>query len=269
MPYLGTIESLHNPHVRLVGRLQAKKRDRYRERMYVAEGYRLVQHVVSRGCRPALAFYTPESVSSGERRALMDALVSTDCRVWQVTDAVLAAVSDAVTPQGIVAAVPMPQPDVDAVRRADLLLVLDGWRTPGNLGTVLRTALATGVGAALSAPGTVDPYAPKVVRGAMGAHADLLILPDLAWPEIGALTAGKQCILAEAGAAATLWEVDWTQPSAMIVGGEAHGPSPEARALATGTARIPMVAGAESLNAAVAAAGFMFEAQRQRGLARR
>lgn len=269
MPFIGVIQSLHNPHVKLVRRLQTKKRDRVRERQYVAEGYRLVQHAVSRGCRPALVVYNPATAENPHRRALLDALAEGECRVWQATDQVMSAISDAVTPQGIVAVLPMPEPDPQAALGADLALILDGWRTPGNLGTALRTALAVGVQVAICAPGTVDPYAPKVVRGAMGAHADLPILTDLSWAQIASLMAGKQLILAEAAGQCSLWEVNWTLPTALVVGSEASGPSDDARALATQTAYIPMAQGAESLNAAVAAAGFLFEAQRQRLLATR
>lgn len=264
MPFIGVIESLHNPHVKLVRRLQAKKRDRYRERQYVAEGYRLVQHVVSRGCRPALVLFNPVTAESPHRRALLDTLADGVCRVWQASDQVMSAVSDAATPQGIIAVLPMPEPDPQAASGVDLALVLDAWRTPGNLGSALRTALATGVGVVICAPGTVDPYAPKVVRGAMGAHADLPILTDLSWTQIALLTAGKQRILAEAAGQLSLWAVDWTRPTALIIGSEAHGPSVEARGLATHTAHIPMAEGAESLNAAAATAGFLLEAQRQR-----
>ncbi len=267
MPHIGEIQSLQNPHVKLLRRLIAKKRDRHRERQYLAEGYRLVRHAVSRGHRPAFGFYTGAFAADPGRAGLIAALSETACQLWQVSDEVMAAISDTTTPQGLVAVMPMPQPDPEAVRSADLTLIVDGWRTPGNLGTLLRTALATGVGSVVCAPGTVDPYSPKVVRAGMGAHFDLAILMDLTWAEIASLTAGKQCVLAEAGAALPLWELDWTLPSALIIGSEAHGPGSEAHALATHAARIPMAEGAESLNAAVAAAGFLFEAQRQRALA--
>jgi TrmH family RNA methyltransferase len=269
MPLIGEIQSLQNPHIKLLRRLREKKRDRYREGQYLAEGLRLVQHALSRGYRPASAFYTPTFAAHTEHDALLQALDAQECRLWQVSDEVMAAISDTVTPQGLLAVLPMPRPDPAAVRSAHLALIVDGWRNPGNLGTLLRTALATGVGAVVCAPGTVDPYAPKVVRGGMGAHLDLPIVVDLAWGEIGELLADRQRILAEAGAPLSLWEIDWTLPSALIIGSEAHGPGREARALATGAARIPMSEGAESLNAAIAAAGFLFEAQRQRALAPR
>jgi RNA methyltransferase, TrmH family len=266
MPLIGAIQSLQNPHIKLVRRLQNKRRDRYRERQYVAEGFRLVQHVVARGHRPALVFVSTGFANQGWSD-LIDTLVAGDCPVWEVSGEVMAAMSDTVTPQGILAVLPLPEPDPQRIAQSDLVLVVEGWRIPGNLGTVLRTALATGVGGVICSPGTVDPYAPKVVRGAMGAHLDLAILPDLSWDQIASLVADRQCILADAAGPTTLWDLDWTVPTALIVGSEARGPGTEAQTLATPVARIPMAEGAESLNAAIATAAFLFEAQRQRHVA--
>ena len=144
------------------------------------------------------------------------------------------------------------------------MLVLDALRTPGNLGTILRTAQATGVGAVICAPGTVDPYSPKVVRSGMGAQFDLPLLTDVPWPDIASLVAGKQVLAASADGESVMWEVTLTGPTALIVGSEAHGIGPEAAALAHSRVRIPMVPSAESLNVAVATAALLFEAQRQR-----
>lgn len=265
MPLIGAIQSLQNPHVKLVRRLQTKRRDRYREGQYVAEGFRLVQHAVARGHRPALVFVTPGSADANWG-AMIDTLVASDSLVWEVSDEVMAAMTDTITPQGILAVLPLPESDPQRVAAAELVLIVESWRTPGNLGTVLRTALATGVGGVICSPGTVDPYAPKVVRGAMGAHLDLAILTQLSWDQIALLVADKQRILADATGQATLWELDWTVPTALIVGSEARGPGAEAWALSTQVARIPMAPGAESLNAAIAAAAFLFEAQRQRAV---
>jgi TrmH family RNA methyltransferase len=97
----------------------------------------------------------------------------------------------------------------------------------------------------------------------MGAHFRLPIVA-LSWPEIAETLAGSYVLLADVRAERAYYEVDWTQPSALIVGGEAHGASPEAAGLAAATIAIPMHGGAESLNAAMAASVILFEAARQR-----
>jgi TrmH family RNA methyltransferase len=153
-------------------------------------------------------------------------------------------------------------PFVNLPPRPGLILVLDQVRDPGNLGTILRTAEAAGAGQVLLAPGTVDVYNPKVVRGAMGAHFRLPVA-TLEWPAISQRVAERAVWLADATGEVAYDAVDWTQPAALIVGGEATGAGEEATALATGRVSIPMAGRAESLNAAMAATVLLFEAARQ------
>jgi TrmH family RNA methyltransferase len=177
-----------------------------------------------------------------------------------VSDKVLAAISDTVTPQGVVAVVPFPQ--IDVARRS-LLLVLDNVRDPGNVGTLLRSAAAAGVDEVLVAPDSADPYSPMVVRAAMGAHFRLA-LGEADWPAIAGRVAGLAVLLADAAGEVAYDRHDWQTPSALIVGGEAEGASAEGRALAAQRVRIPMQRDSESLNAAVAGSVILFEAARQR-----
>jgi TrmH family RNA methyltransferase len=144
-----------------------------------------------------------------------------------------------------------------------LILILDGLRDPGNLGTILRSAEAVDVGYVILAPGSVDLYNPKVVRGAMGAHFRLPV-HALDWPAISGAVAGRDVWLADAAGRVSYDAVDWSRPSVLIVGGESAGATEEAAALSTGRVSIPMAAGAESLNAAMAASVILFEAARQR-----
>jgi TrmH family RNA methyltransferase len=222
------------------------------------EGTRLIEEVVRAGVEPALVLYTEAWATMPANQALLTILASAGESVWEVTDAVLTACADTEAPQGVLAVVPV----VDLEPRPGLILILDQVRDPGNLGTVLRSAEAAGVGQVILAPGTVDPYNPKVVRGAMGAHFRLAVAsPE--WPEIGGRVAGRAVWLADAAGETAYDQVEWTTPSALIVGGEATGAGEEAAALATGRVSIPMASGAESLNAAMAATVILFEAARQ------
>jgi RNA methyltransferase, TrmH family len=181
--------------------------------------------------------------------------------VFTITPEVLAAVTETVTPQGIVAVVHIPQltpPDPPG-----LVLVLDQVREPGNAGTLLRSAAAAGVDLVLFAPETVDPYNDKVLRAAMGAHFRLPIQIYQQWQEIITTLDRRACYAADAAGEVAYDQVDWTEPAAIIIGGEASGPSAEAQQLATRVA-IPMHRQTESLNAAVAGSVILFEAARQR-----
>jgi TrmH family RNA methyltransferase len=146
-----------------------------------------------------------------------------------------------------------------------IILVLDAIQDPGNMGALLRSAEAVGVAEVLGASGTVDVYSPKVVRAAMGAHMRLAITQDLSWDAIAErLALVDQVYAADAAATMPYFAADWRQPSALIIGNEAHGLSDNARALARSPIGIPMHGRAESLNAAVAGSVILFEALRQR-----
>jgi TrmH family RNA methyltransferase len=254
------ITSIANEKVKYVRSLY-RRRVRYRERHFVIEGIRLVEEAFRAGIVPALLFYSEGINATPGGRELLAEIQKGGAPAFAASEMVMKAMADTVSPQGVLAVVPFvelaPPPS------PSLVLVVDRLRDPGNLGAILRSANAAGVEQVILAPKTVDPYNPKVVRGAMGAHFRLPI-EALSWPEIAEALAGVQVLLADARAKRAYYEVDWTQPSALIIGGEAYGTSQEAMELATATIAIPMHGGAESLNAAVAASVILFEAARQR-----
>lgn len=258
------ITSTSNSKVRLARALH-RRRYRYTERRFLVEGVRLLEEVVKAGIPPAFVLYTDELLTAQRGQVLLHDLQELTDDVFQVTDGVLQAAADTVTPQGIVAVVPFSTPPAPA--DSTLILVSDGVHDPGNLGTLLRTAQAAGVDHVILAPDTVDPYNPKVVRAGMGAHFRLPMTVVQDWPAIASLVSGRSIWLADAAARRAYYDVDWTPPSALVIGGEARGAGPEARRLATGSIAIPMAGGAESLNAAVAASVILFEARRQRAQA--
>jgi TrmH family RNA methyltransferase len=134
------------------------------------------------------------------------------------------------------------------------------------MGTILRTALAADVDTVLLTSNCVDCYSPKVVRSAAGAHIALPIETDVTWATIAQRVAShcpKQILLAEANSNHLYYKQDLKQTFALIIGNEAHGPSYEAKMLATITISIPLFNGTESLNAAMAAGIILYEAVRQ------
>lgn len=257
------ITSLANDKVRWARSLY-RSRTRRQEGQYLIEGVRLVEEALRVGINPTLVFVSPDLDQSARGQALLRTLQENSKlreRLFPVSQKVLQAVADTVTPQGVVAAVPMletpPGPP-------GMILVLDRLRDPGNVGTILRTADAAGVEAVLLVRGSADPYNPKVVRSAMGALFRLPLRTRLHWPAVQQQVGERPVFLAKAQGGQRYDQVDWCSPSALIIGGEAEGASQEAHALATGQVHIPMAPGVESLNAAVATAVLLFEARRQR-----
>ncbi|GJM42978.1 MAG: rRNA methyltransferase [Ardenticatenaceae bacterium] len=258
------ITSLTNAKVKYVRRLQTDRRFRNREAFYAVEGTRWLTELVAIARPVEMLFYTERWVETAVHAQILQQF--TDLRQSipvPVTEEVMQAMSDTTTPAGVLAVIPMqPRP---LPINPSLLLVLDAINTPGNLGTMLRTAGAAGVDAVLLGPDCVDLYNPKVVRGSMGAHLRLPVHSQT-WPEIATTVQGMQVLVATVQAEKTYTAVNWQQPSTLIIGSEAAGAGSEAREIASENIAIPMVATTESINAAMAAGIILFEAIRQRQL---
>ncbi len=252
------ITSTQNERIKYTRSL-GRRRTRQREGRFVVEGTRLVDETARAGIKPAFALYTKAWAATPAGQLQLPAVSQAQEGSWLVSEEVLAACSDTRSPQGVLLVVPFPQ----IQPRPGLILILDQLRDPGNLGTILRSALAASVGQVILTPGTVDVYSPKVVRGAMGAHFHLPV-SSLAWPAIAEQLAGREVWLADAAGHIPYDKVNWVQPSALIVGGEASGAGEKAAVHATGRVSIPIAGEVESLNAAMAATVILFEAARQR-----
>jgi len=253
------ITSTQNPRIKEIRLLNSASKHRKKSGLYAAEGIRLLEEALLAHQRPQLVIYTEDLDQRAAR--LLDRFESQSIPCEAVTPQVLQSASDTETPQGILAVLPIAPLALTA--EPELVLILDAIRDPGNLGTLMRTCLAAGADGLLLGPGTVDPYSPKVVRAAMGAHFRLPVI-SASWKEIASLTAGLELFLAEMEEGNSLWETDLTNPLGIILGGEARGPGPQARKLSRQLVHIPMAESAESLNAAIAGAVLLFEVNRQR-----
>jgi RNA methyltransferase, TrmH family len=280
------ITSPANPRIKRARELHASA-GRKKHGLFLMEGPRLLETLLDIGGEemlPVEVFYQPELLRRTEKgRTLLERLLRTPAlaqRRVEVSERVIEALSDAQTSQGIVSVLPIAlfaparlRANRSAVSRP-ALLILDDIADPGNMGTILRTALAANVDAVLLTANCVDPFNPKVVRAAAGAHVALPIETDMSWPAIVERVAqhcpeGPRVLLAEAGSPHTYYGQNLTRPFALITGNEAHGPSPQARALATLTISIPLANGVESLNAAMATGIILYEGVRQMKVAGR
>jgi len=253
------LTSSQNPKIQAVRKLQAQAKQRRQEQAFVVEGVRLVEEAWAAGWQARLVLYSSELSERGQQ--LVRQFRSVGAPLEEVSPGVLAAASDTPAPQGILAVLETHTLALPAA--LDFVLIPDGVRDPGNLGTLLRTAAAAGVQAVLLPPGTVDPWSPKVVRSAMGAHFRLPVL-ELDWEQIRTALDGLQVYLADSGGGLAYTAADLRQPLALLIGGEAEGAGAQGAALANERLHIPMPGPTESLNAAVAAAILMFETARQR-----
>jgi TrmH family RNA methyltransferase len=256
-----TIESTSNEQVRFVKALY-RTTVRKKERLFVVEGVRLVEDALASGARPELALVAPEQLGRTPRGvALRDALARFSC--LPVSERVLESVSDTVTPQGVVAVFGIAAPR-DSGALGPVVVVLDCVRDPGNAGTILRSADASGIAPTVAFVGSVDAYAPKVIRAAMGAHFRLTLLDDMSWDRLLPRLRTRPRVLATAHGGVRYDQFDWTRETVLIIGGEAEGAGAKAESLATDRVTIPMAGVTESLNAAMAGTILLFEAARQR-----
>lgn len=257
------ITSTANPHVKYIRSLIASRRRRDHERCFVVEGVRLVAEALAAHLPLHLALYAPDQLaatSEGQHLALQ---LGGQNNCYAAAAHVVAAATDTVTPQGVVAVVPFPS----FSPLPGVWLVLDELQDPGNVGTLLRSAEAAGAGLVMCSRGTVDVASPKVVRSAMGAHFSLPIRADLTYGELAeALQGIPRIYAAVATAALPYYQADWHHPAVLIIGSEAHGVSPNLLALATSTLAIPMAGRLGSLNAAAAGSIILFEALRQHAM---
>lgn len=254
-----TITSKTNEKIRLVHALQEQRRARERERLFVVEGTRLVEEAAAAGVRARLILH--DGRLGPRERSAVNRLASAGAEVAETTPDILRACSDTTTPPGLLAVLEWPQLPLPAP--LERVVVADGISNPGNLGSLMRAVEAFGIQLVLLAPGCVDAFNPKVVRGAMGAHLRLPIRA-LSWKEIAATLAGFRVYLAQAREGKSADAMDWTPPVALILGGEAAGPGDQARSIATDAVHIPMRGKTESLNAAVAGGILLYEMTRGR-----
>lgn len=273
-----SLTSAQNPRVKAWAALKERK---YRERdgLYLVEGARAVETYVERGAKIDAVLFDPYGERAESLLPVVNLCEKAGVRVVEVSMNVLAHVADTEHPQGIAAIVEMPEVTAeDVVSHAtvganavsephcgDVLILADGIRDPGNLGTLLRSAQAVGVWGVLLGDGTVDAYNPKVVRAAMGALATLPVAKAGTDEAIELLArAGCRVIAADAQQGASLYGEDLRGRVAFVIGGETEGLSDAARSAAERVIALPMPGGAESLNAGVALSVILYEALRQR-----
>ena len=290
------ITSTSNQKVKELIRLKEKSRIREEEKLFLAEGPRMAEEIPMEWIE---CLYVSESYEKkcGEQTA---AYKKAGVRTETLSDEVFARVSDTKTPQGVLAAVHMPEysfADILGVKKAaahthvqrafmqdpfeghfaardgaagrarlPLVLVLDNLQDPGNMGTVFRSAEAAGASGILMSKDCVDVYNPKVIRSTMGA---IFRLPfyraeDLPGAVMELKDGGLRVYAAHLEGRRTYDGEDYRRGCAFLIGNEGNGLRQEAAECADCRIRIPMEGCTESLNAAVAASILLFEAARQR-----
>ncbi len=261
------ITSRRNPLVRRLRALH-EPRGRRDHSLLLLEGTHLLQEALRLGLTPAHLLATEDWAAAHGQ--LLERLPGA-CRLQPVSAEVLEAVATTRHPDGVVLTLPLPeepQAPGPSTGSEGLVLALDTIQDPGNLGTLMRTALAAGVDALWLADGA-DPHQPKVLRASAGAALALPLWrasrPALAAQLERSRAAGVQLVATQPphSGAQPYWSLDWCRPTVLLLGSEGAGLAPELLALASHRVTIPHHPAVESLNVAVAAAPLLLERQRQ------
>jgi TrmH family RNA methyltransferase len=237
----------------------------------VVEGPHAVGAALDRGVQFETVFFGPRAERAFP--ALTARVAATGAAVAQLKEGVLEKVGTTRTPQPVLAIAPMPDPAPDVLAADGLVVVAMSVSDPGNLGTLVRSAEASGAAAIVLGPGSVDAYNPKVVRASAGAifGIPLVDAESEGWSAVEALDAlgelGRQRLGATAGEGVAHTAVDFSRPTAIVLGNEAHGIDPAVAAGLDGHVHVPMAGPAESLNVAMAGTVLCFESARQRSTA--
>lgn len=261
------ISSRRNPLVRQLRALH-QGRGRREQGLLLLEGTHLLQEVLRLGLEPQLLLATSTWLAA---HAGLVAALPPGTRLQIATEAVLAAAASTEHPDGVLLTLPavaLPQADADAFPK--FVLALERIQDPGNLGSLLRTALAAGVEQVWLAEGA-DPFQPKVLRAAAGAALALPLLrltaAQLEERLLQAAGAGLQRVASVLSSpdrpALPYWQLDWCRPTLLLLGNEGAGLAASLLALADARVTIPHSAALESLNVGVAAAPLLLERWRQ------
>jgi TrmH family RNA methyltransferase len=261
------ITSPHNTRVAAARKLLQRK-ERLAARAFLVEGPHAVGAALRSPDHQVLELFVTADAATRDVELLRLA-ATRGLPVALVSDRVAAALGDTRQPQGVVAVVAVPTPDLPAVlsRRPALVVVLVEAGDPGNVGTVIRTADAAGADAVVLTRGSADPYGGKCVRASAGSLFHLPVVTGVDVQDtIAALRAGGLGILATTLDGADLHEMDaaLTTPVAWLFGNEAHGLAPETSAAADRQVRVPIHGQAESLNLSAAAAVCLYATVRAR-----
>lgn len=264
------ITSAANPLIKRV-RMLADRKHRRRERAFVVQGIQPVWQAVEAGADVEVLLVAPDLLRHPGAADMVARQEAAGARVARLSAGLFGRIADRDGPAGLAAIVALPSPlplDALPAGRASLFVVLRSPGNPGNVGTIVRTASATGADAVILVGPSADPYDPAAVKASMGA---LFTTPVVAVQTAAEFLdwAGHHSVrvaAASSRASQTCWDADLRTPLAVLLGSEGDGLPDDLLAAADLRVAIPMTGTAESLNLAVAAGVMLYEARRRTGL---
>lgn len=255
------ITSTSNKQVKNIIQLNKKAKARRETDLFVVEGVKMFQEVPKEYIRQV---YVSESfIRNEEHKNLLK-----NIKYEVLEEHVFLSVSDTKTPQGILSVIQQfhyePE-DILKQKKAQIIL-LEDIQDPGNLGTIMRAGEGAGISGMIMSKNCVDIYNPKTIRSTMGSifRVPFIYTEDL--KDIIKILRKEEIKVyaAHLMQSQDYDRLDFTKPSAFMIGNEGNGLSEELSNMADAYLKIPMSGQVESLNAAIAASILMYETSRQR-----
>jgi len=260
------VTSLTNPTVKAVRALHLRK-ERDETGLFLAEGLKLVGEALDLGHTPRILLYGPEAASLPILQKAMRATLTAGGDVVEVNRDILEKISRRDNPQTVIAVFPQVFHALDSLEpsAADCWVALQAVRDPGNLGTIVRTADAAGLGGVILVGDCCDPYSVEAVRATMGSifavrlyqvGVEAFIAWRAGWTGavVGTLLTATQ----------THQQADYRRPTLILMGNEQAGLPPELAAACDVNVKIPMRGRADSLNLSVATGIMIYAATGER-----
>lgn len=257
------IESAHNQEIKHLVKLVSQNRYRQRHHVAILEGLHLIETFIQAGYTIQNMYVPHSRISEPHIQTLMTKV--TNDKIILIADHLIAKISDLTESHEPIALVDVI--NHHTISQNQDVVLLERIQDPGNVGTILRTALASGISQIVLSKDCCDVWSPKVVRAAMGAHAFLNILTV---PRLTEWITGYTCNIYAtvlSSESCNLYDLDLQQPAGWLFGNEGSGLSAEILQVVTQHVRIPMAGATESLNVAMAATVCLFEQFRQRNAA--
>lgn len=252
------ITSQSNNRIKYIRSL-LKKKSRQEHRQYTVEGKKSV-HDALRARKSVSVIAVSSSFYENEEFEYPKS-----AELIKVSDDIFVKLCDTETPQGILAVIDMEDFGKNEVSIDKNYIYCDNVTDPGNIGTIIRTADAAGMGGVILSRNCVDLYSPKTVRSSMGSFFNIPVLTDKTYDDLNKYKSMGFSLYAGALSKDSVdyTAADFTKPSIIIVGNEANGVSKEVLEISR-KIKIPIMGKAESLNVSVAASILMYELIRQR-----
>lgn len=243
----------------------SRRKGREEAGLFLVEGLRVVEELLATGIVLRFAV-TSSTLEDSDRGRALKARLESATDVKEVGAGVLNELSETSTNQGVLVVAEIPEHGLSelVVEGSFAMLVVDGVQDPGNLGTLVRTAVAFGCGAVVSLPGTVDAWNPKVVRASAGMLFRLPVLQAIPKTLMEWLRERDFMVLGADAEGRPLDRLALPRRVALVVGNEGGGLSGYVRSHVDGVVAVPMAPETESLNVAVAAGILLYVITRER-----